>query len=246
MYAQYGAVVSTIAIEIVVTTVIVNFFLSLRGQMDKLRTNLPLRWFYTGMVFYFVTCLQCSIQVLLTVQKIIHFTDWVVGHAHLVMFGVFGFWLLGITTYLWPKVTGRAWWSQRLNHWHYWLTTAGMVVMFLDLLVAGVVQGFQWRSLAPWEESLIASVPFWLIRTFSGDRARPALLRLEPVEVARRAREGAARPLLPARRGRARCARAASGLTATRKDPDREPAPWKECAPSSCSPAWASSRSPSS
>lgn len=168
MYAQYGAVVSTIAIEIVVTTVIVNFFLTLRGQMDQLRTNLPLRWFYTGMVLYFTTCLQCSIQVLLSVQKIIHFTDWVVGHAHLVMFGVFGFWLFGVTIHLWPKLTGRPWWSHKLNVWHYWLSTIGLVTMFLDLLVAGVMQGFQWRSLAPWEASVIASVPFWAIRTVAG------------------------------------------------------------------------------
>lgn len=168
MYAQYGAVVSTIAIEIVVTTVIVNFFLTLRGQMDQLRTNLPLRWFYTGMVLYFTTCLQCSIQVLLSVQKIIHFSDWVVGHAHLVMFGVFGFWIFGIMIHLWPKLTGRPWWSEKLNAWHYWLSTAGLVTMFLDLLVAGVMQGFQWRNLAPWESSVTASVPFWAIRTVSG------------------------------------------------------------------------------
>jgi len=168
MYAQYGAVVSTVAIEIVVTTVIVNFFMTLRGQMDKLRTNIPLRWFYTGMIFYFVTCLQCSFQVLLTVQKVIHFTDWVVGHAHLVMFGVFGFWLLGATTYLWPRVTGRAWYSERLNNWHFWLTAGGTFVMFSDLLVAGLVQGFEWRALSTWEESIVASVPFWAIRTFSG------------------------------------------------------------------------------
>ena len=31
-------------------------------------TNLPIRWFYTGMVFYFLTCLQCALQVTLTFQ----------------------------------------------------------------------------------------------------------------------------------------------------------------------------------
>jgi cbb3-type cytochrome oxidase subunit 1 len=40
--------------------------------------------------------------------------------------------------------------------------------MFADLLVAGLVQGFQWRALSTWEESIVASVPFWAIRTFSG------------------------------------------------------------------------------
>jgi cytochrome c oxidase cbb3-type subunit 1 len=168
MYAQYGAVVSTIAIEIVVFTVIVNFFMTLRGRGGELRTSMPMRWFFTGMVAYFLTCLQCSFHTTLTMQRIIHFTDWVVGHAHLVMFGVFGSWCIGMLVLLWPKLVGRPWWSEKLNAWNYWLTTLGVLVMFLDLLVAGVVQGYLWMNLAPWERGLTASAPFWHIRSVAG------------------------------------------------------------------------------
>lgn len=122
MSVQYGAVISTMAVEIVVTTVIVNFFGTMWGQGAALRTNLPIRWFYTGMVLYFITCLQCAVQTTLTVQEIIHFTDWVPGHAHLVMLGVFSFWTIGIVTWLWPRLTGNEWWDRRLNHWQYWLS----------------------------------------------------------------------------------------------------------------------------
>ena len=87
MFLQYGAVISTIAVEFVVATVIVNFFGTLYGSGRAVVTNLPIRWFYTGMILYFVTCFQCALQVTLTFQQLIHFTDWVVGHAHLVMFG---------------------------------------------------------------------------------------------------------------------------------------------------------------
>ncbi|MEP7123088.1 MAG: cbb3-type cytochrome c oxidase subunit I [Byssovorax sp.] len=168
MYAQYGAVMSTIAVEIVVFTVIVNFFITLRGKGDMLRTSLPIRWFYTGMVMYFITCLQCAFQTTLTFQRLIHFTDWVVAHAHLVMFGVFSFWILGMVVYLWPKLTGFAWWSDRLNSLNYWLSTIGLLLMFLDLTIAGVVQGYLWQNLAPWERSLTASMPFWHTRTIAG------------------------------------------------------------------------------
>ncbi len=168
MYAQYGAVVSTVAVEVVVTTVIVNFFTTLWGRGDALRTSLPIRWFFTGMVFYFTTCLQCAYQTTLEAQKIIHFTDWVVGHAHLVMFGVFGFWINGMITYLWPRVSGREWFSAKLNSWAYWLVTLGMLVMFMDLVAAGLLQGFLWRGLAQWEMSVVYSVPFWWVRTFAG------------------------------------------------------------------------------
>ena len=169
MFLQYGAVISTIAVEMVVTTVIVNFFATLWGRGDRLRTSIPIRWFYVGMVFYFTTCLQCAFQTTLYFQQIIHFTDWVVGHAHLVMYGVFGFWIIGMMTYLFPRLLGASdWYSPRLNSWHFWITSISMLVMFVDLMSAGLVQGFQWRDLAPWEDSLVASRPFWILRAITG------------------------------------------------------------------------------
>lgn len=169
MFLQYGAVISTIAVEMVVITVIINFFGTIRHRGDALRTILPIRWFYLGMVFYFTTCLQCAFQATLTFQQIIHFTDWVVGHSHLVMFGVFGFWILGIMTHLLPRVLGASgWYWPELNSWHFWLTGIGMLIMFFDLVIAGLIQGFMWRDLAQWESTLTASLPFWQIRAVSG------------------------------------------------------------------------------
>ena len=168
MFLQYGAVISTIAVELVVTTVIINFFATIRGSTGALATNLPIRWLYTGMVFYFLTCLQCSFQTTLTFQALIHFTDWVVGHAHMVMFGVFGMWLLGVMTYLIPRLLKTPWYSQALLEWHYWLSTVGILVMSFDLIVLGVFQGFSWSSLLPWDASLDVSFPFWAVRLVAG------------------------------------------------------------------------------
>jgi cytochrome c oxidase cbb3-type subunit 1 len=161
-------VVATVAVELVVTTVIINFLGTLWGSGRQIVTNLPLRWFFTGMVFYFITCLQCALQVTLTFQKLIHFTDWVVGHAHLVMFGVFSMWLFGIMTYLFPRLIGREWYSHRLCEWHFWLSAAGILVMAADLTLAGIFQGFFWAALFPWEVSVDGSQPFWILRVFTG------------------------------------------------------------------------------
>lgn len=57
-FLEYGAIVSTVAVEFVVTTVIINFFGTIWGSGRVIVTNLPLRWFYTGMVLYFITCAQ--------------------------------------------------------------------------------------------------------------------------------------------------------------------------------------------
>jgi cytochrome c oxidase cbb3-type subunit 1 len=168
MFLQYGAIVSTVAVELVVTTVIINFFGTIWGNTRALATNLPIRWFYTGMVFYFLTCLQCSMQVTLTFQKVIHFSDWVVGHAHLVMFGVFGLWFFGMMTYLFPRLLKHDWYSRELCEWHYWLSAVGIFVMASDLILLGLFQGFYWVSLQPWDASVTVSQPFWMIRVGAG------------------------------------------------------------------------------
>jgi cytochrome c oxidase cbb3-type subunit 1 len=169
MFLQYGAIISTIAVELVVATVVINFFGTLgRNGYDAFFNNLPIRYFYTGMVFYFITCFQCSLQVTLTFQKLIHFTDWVVGHAHLVMFGVFSLWLFGIMIYLFPRLLGRPWYSQKLLEYHFWLSAGGLFVMFIDLTLAGVFQGWYWASLQPWDASTNGSWPFWITRLFAG------------------------------------------------------------------------------
>ncbi|MBS0260854.1 MAG: cbb3-type cytochrome c oxidase subunit I [Planctomycetes bacterium] len=168
MFLQYGAVVSTIAVEMVVLTVVVNFFGTLKGVGREVITNLPIRWFYLGMIFYALTCFQCALQVTLTFQALIHFSDWVVGHAHLVMFGVFSMWIMGIMTYLFPRIWGVPWHSRRLSEWHFWFSGVGIFVMACDLIMAGVFQGFWWGALLPWEESVEGSMPFWMLRVFAG------------------------------------------------------------------------------
>ncbi|MCC7409850.1 MAG: cbb3-type cytochrome c oxidase subunit I, partial [Phycisphaeraceae bacterium] len=74
----------------------------------------------------------------------------------------------GMTMHLWPKVTGRNWWSRNLNAWHFWLSAMGLWVMFVDLMIAGLVQGYMWRAMAQWSDSTIASHSFWFLRTLAG------------------------------------------------------------------------------
>ena len=168
MFAQYSAIISTIAVEIVVTTVIINFFMTWRGSEGTLASSIPIRWFWVGTLCYFITCLQCAFQVTLTFQQVIHFTDWVVGHAHLVMFGVFSFWIFGMIEHLWPKLTGHEWWSHGLRLWSFWLMTVGLGFMFLTLTAGGLIDGFMALNLAPRESILEALKPFWFIRTLTG------------------------------------------------------------------------------
>lgn len=168
MFVQYASVVASVGIHVVVYTVAYNFIATLRGNGVALFNSIPLRFYYLGIANYLLTCLQCAVQVTLSAQSIIHFSDWVVGHAHLVMFGVFSFWLFGMMGYLWPKMYKRPLpWAPA--SWAFWLCAISNFFMWGDLLVAGLVQGFLWRNpQVPWMESVEASKVFWWARTLSG------------------------------------------------------------------------------
>jgi cytochrome c oxidase cbb3-type subunit 1 len=84
------------------------------------------------------------------------------------MFGVFSQWIFGFMTYLMPRLFGKPWYSTKLCEWHFWLSAVGVFVMFLDLTLAGIFQGFSWAALQPWEEMLAYSQPFWITRIFAG------------------------------------------------------------------------------
>lgn len=168
MFLQYGAVLSTIALEFVVLTVIINFVGTLKGTGMLSLSNLPLRYFYTGITFYFLTCLQCALQTTMTFQALIHFTDWVVGHAHMVMFGVFSMWILGMMTYLIPRLLKTEWYNQEWCYWHYWISAGGLMLMAGDLILGGLFQGWSWAALQPWDKSITVSHPFWAVRIVAG------------------------------------------------------------------------------
>ncbi|MBI3817467.1 MAG: cbb3-type cytochrome c oxidase subunit I [Planctomycetes bacterium] len=169
MWVQSLSIVSSVGVHLVVYTVIYNFLQTLRQGGTDSYTKLPLRWFVAGAISYLLTCMQCALHVTLTVQEHVHFTDWVVGHAHFVMFGTFSFFVFGFVTYLWPRLWGKSgWWSDSLNHWAFWMMAIGNFVMWTSLMIGGLIQGASWMALEPFTKSITASEPYWVTRSITG------------------------------------------------------------------------------
>ncbi len=168
MWSQYAGIIASVGIHVVVYTVVFNVIATMSQDWKMVLKDIRLRFILVGTICYLITCVQCAIQVTLSVQQIIHFTDWVVGHSHFVLFGVFSFWSFAWIYYLLPRLLNTPMFSQSLMSWHFWLSVSGIFLMQFDLLVAGLVQGYMWRSLVPFIDSVIASMPFWWVRMVSG------------------------------------------------------------------------------
>ncbi|RME61245.1 MAG: hypothetical protein D6780_02065 [Candidatus Dadabacteria bacterium] len=168
-WVQILAVPLTAALLFVVYTVVYNFFATMKGQWSEIASNISLRFLAFGIFSYLITCTQGPFQALLSVQKIVHFTDWVVAHAHLALFGVFSWWLMAFIYFVWPKVSGRQIRSWILSEWHFWLSFIGFFLFYyIPDTVAGLLQGFAWIRGLPIVDSLVAAQPFWIPRAVSG------------------------------------------------------------------------------
>jgi cbb3-type cytochrome c oxidase subunit I len=167
MEAQQGAIIASVYLGVDVILNVMNLLLSLRGSGSVVLRDTPLRFVWLGIICYLVVSMQGSLQALMPVNRFVHFTDWVVGHAHLAMIGFASFIAIGGLLHVWQRTPGCRYCPRHANL-AFWLLTLGLTVMVLDLTAAGLAQGHAWQSDAAWMESVRTSQVYWLVRTFAG------------------------------------------------------------------------------
>ena len=167
-WAETIAIVSSMLLIVPVWTVLQNFFGTMVGHWRGFGRNLPAKFLITGSLMYLVGCFQGSVEALRSVQQPTHFTDFVVAHSHLTVFGTFILWAVGGVLYVWPRIHGVPLGSFRLANGGYWLIVAGITTMGVGLSAQGLGQGLLWMSGAEWIETVNAMKPAWLLRTAAG------------------------------------------------------------------------------
>ncbi len=167
MSAQKGAIIASIYLAVAVIVVVTNQLMSLKSRSDSARADLPLRFIWVGIICYLLVSLQGSFQALMPLNRFVHFSDWVIGHAHLALIGFASFTSMGGLLFIWSRTPGFRY-NRSLANWSFWLLVIGLLGMVSSLTIAGLVQGKIWDSELTWMESVRASKPYWQIRSLSG------------------------------------------------------------------------------
>ena len=128
---------------------VTNIWLTMRGNWDKFFVNIPLRFMLTGFIFYFLVNVQGSFMAVPAFNKMIHFTNFIVAHAHLALLGAFTFLGMGLIDYMVPQLKRQPIYSRKLSEWTYWLLLVGFFGFFWVLTIASFLQGEAWARGVP-------------------------------------------------------------------------------------------------
>lgn len=170
---QTISIMTSMMLIIPVWAVVTNMLGTVKGRWGEVlggssADNYAVKFLLLSTIYYLLGCFQGSTEALRRMQELTHFSDFVISHSHMTVFGTFVVAAVGGMYYLWPRVTGRQLWSARLASWHLWLFISGATLMFVVLSAQGFIQGSMLEYGSDWVDTVVEMKPWWVARTLAG------------------------------------------------------------------------------
>lgn len=159
---------ASVMMIIPVVTVAVNHHLTVVGVFNRVINSPTLRFIVFGAMSYTFVSLQGSMQALRSLNEVVHFTHYVIAHAHIGMYAFVTMILFGGTYFILPRVLNWEWSSKGLIKWHFWLTAIGIILYIVALQIGGIWQGIQMNNPdIPFLNIVATTIPFLQSRSFA-------------------------------------------------------------------------------
>jgi cytochrome c oxidase cbb3-type subunit 1/cytochrome c oxidase cbb3-type subunit I/II len=162
------SIVDSVAMVIPVMIVLINLWYTVKGKLGDIHADIGAKFVFTGTIMYFFVNIQGSMMALPHVQRITHFNNWVVGHAHIGVFGFAGVTALGGLYFILPRITGKPLYSRFLADVQYWLVLIGVTGFLIVLTTVGLIQGNAWYNGETLYRTLPQIQPYYIMRASLG------------------------------------------------------------------------------
>ncbi len=140
------SIVDSVAMVIPVMAFLINIWYTAKGKLGEIHADIGAKFVFTGTIMYFFVSIQGSMMALPDVQRVTHFNNWVVAHAHIGVLGFAGMIALGGLYYILPRITGKPLYSRFLADFQYWLILIGVIGFTVVLTIVGLIQGNAWLN----------------------------------------------------------------------------------------------------
>jgi len=162
------SIVDSVAMVIPVMIVLINLWYTVKGKLGDIHADIGAKFVFTGTIMYFFVNIQGSMMALPHVQRITHFNNWVVGHAHIGVLGFAGVTALGGLYFILPRITGKPLYSRFLADVQYWLVLIGITGFAIVLTTVGLIQGNAWYNGETLYRTLPEIQPYYVLRASLG------------------------------------------------------------------------------
>ena len=140
------AIVDSVAMVIPVMAFLINIWYTAKGKLGEIHADIGAKFIFTGTIMYFFVSIQGSMMSLPDVQRVTHFNNWVVGHAHIGVLGFAGMIAIGGLYHVLPLMLKRPIYSLFLADLQYWLVLVGVSGFAVVLTIVGLIQGNAWLN----------------------------------------------------------------------------------------------------
>jgi len=140
------SIVDSVAMVIPVMAFLINIWYTAKGRLGEIHADIGAKFIFTGTIMYFFVSIQGSMMALPDVQRVTHFNNWVVAHAHVGVLGFAGMITLGGIYYILPKIAKKPLYSRFLADFQYWMILIGVVGFTVVLTIVGLIQGNAWLN----------------------------------------------------------------------------------------------------
>jgi cytochrome c oxidase cbb3-type subunit 1 len=162
------SIVDSVAMVIPVMIVLINLWYTVKGKLGDIHADIGAKFVFAGTIMYFFVNIQGSMMALPHVQRITHFNNWVVGHAHIGVAGFAGVTALGGLYFILPRITGKPLYSRFLADVQYWLVLIGITGFAVVLTTVGLIQGNAWYNGETLYRTLPQIQPYYILRASLG------------------------------------------------------------------------------
>lgn len=163
------SITASVMMVIPVAATAVNFHSTMIGRFGSLKYSPTLRFVVLGSMIYTAVSVQGSVEALRSFNRVVHFTQYTVGHAHFGVYGFAGFILFGAYYFIVPRLVDWEWPSGQLIRLHFWTALTGIAIYAGALSIGGWLQGQAMLDASrPFMDSVNVTKPYLLARTLGG------------------------------------------------------------------------------
>ncbi len=163
------AVAESLGMSITIVAFMMNIWLTMRGNWNKIMTSIPLRFAIVSFFAYVAVSYQGTHEALRSINLLTHFTQYVTSHAHLslLFFGASA--VMGAAYYCIPRILHASIFSRTLANLGFILYVLGFTFFFAGFLLVGLTQGAAWVHIGlPVWTTLPGIRPYLALRAAGG------------------------------------------------------------------------------